>query len=227
MKKVGIIGGLAPQSTELFYKELINLCQERERVEYPNILINSLNLNEVIDSLEKDSKDDFINYTKREVGKIQDYVDFIVIVCNTAHFVIDELRKFSKVPIMAIHEETCKKAKELNCKKVGILGTKTAIDNKLYQDELDKLGIRWSILSDEEENILNRTIYDKMVWGKGYEEIHKTLLKGASTFKGIGCDGVILGCSELPLFISQKEVDIKLLPSTNILAESVYNKIFE
>ncbi|MEM4330466.1 MAG: amino acid racemase [Candidatus Pacearchaeota archaeon] len=224
MKKIGIIGGLGPQSTELFYHEFIRLCQTRKKVEYPSILINSVNLWQFVRLL--NDKKSLINFVKNEIAKIQDYVDFIAIPCNTIHFIIDEIREFSKVPVIAIHEEVVKEISKSKIKKVGILGTKTTVYNNFYQKELRKNNIDFEILSKDEEEKLNSLIFDKMLHGKDYEKMHKLLVKDIKILKNKGCEGIILACTELPLFIKQEEVDVKLFESTNILCKSVFEKVF-
>jgi aspartate racemase len=225
MKKIGIIGGLGPQSTELFYHEFIRLCQTRKEVEYPNILINSMNLWEFVHLL-NDKKSTF-NLVKKEIAKIQDNVDFIASPCNTIHFIIHEIREFSKVPVLAIHEEVVKEISKSKVKKVGILGTKITVYNNFYQKELEKNNIDFEILTEQEEDKLNSLIFDKMLHGKNYDEMHKLLVKDIQLLRNKGCDGIILACTELPLFIKQKDVDVKLFASTNILAKSVFEKAFK
>lgn len=225
MKKIGIIGGLGPQSTELFYNEFIQLCQMRKKVEYPNILINSLNLFEFVNLL--DNRKSLAALVKREISKIRDYVDFIASPCNTIHCLIDDIRQFSKVPVVAIHEEVVKEISKSKIKKVGILGTKTTIYNGFYQKELGKENIDFEILSGEEEDRLNSLIFESMLKGKDHEEMHNLLLESVMYFSEKDCDGVILACTELPLFVKQKETDIRLFSSTHILAKSVFEKAFE
>jgi len=225
MKKVGIIGGLGPQSTELFYHEIIGLCQTRKEAEYPNMLINSMNMWEFVHLL--NNKKEIIKLVKKEIDKIQNHVDFIVMPCNTIHFIINEIREFTKVPVLAIHEEVCKEISKSNVKKVGILGTTTTVYNNFYQEELKKVGIDFKVLDEKYEEQLNSLIFDKILRGKDYDKMHKLLKKDIQLLKNKGCDSVILACSELPLFINQKDVDIKLFPSTNILAKSVFEKIFK
>jgi aspartate racemase len=224
MKKVGIIGGLAPQSTTLLYSEIVRLCQQREKIQYPSMLINSLNLWEVVSLL--DDKNALIQLFETEIQKIQDYVDFIVIPCNTVHFIFEEIRARTKVPILGIHEEVAKVMATSGVKKVGILGTKTTVYNKFYQTVLGKNSIECAILDDKDELELNAMIFDKMVYGKNYSEMHDLLKKDIGILTQAGCDGVILGCTELPLFITQAEVDIMLFPSTQILAASVVQRVF-
>jgi len=225
MKNIGIIGGIGPQSTELFYKEFIKLCQTRKIVEYPDMLINSINLSRFISSPNnKKSKFDFI---KKEIIKIQDFVDFIAFPCNSIHFIIDEIRGFSKVPVVAIHEEVIKEILLSSVKKVGILGTKCTINNAFYQKGLQKDNIGFELLCKEKEEELNSFIFNKILYDRGYHKIHKLLLSNIEIFKKKKCDSVILACTELPLFIKQKDVDIKLFSSTNILVKSVFEKAFE
>lgn len=224
MKKIGIIGGLAPQSTTLLYSEIIRICQQREQIQYPSMLINSLNLWEVVNLL--DNKIALIKLFEAEIEKIQDYVDFIVIPCNTVHFIFEEILKSTKVPILGIHEEVAKVVAASGIKKVGILGTKTTVYNKFYQDVLGKNSIECETLKDKDEAELNAMIFDKMVYGKNYSEMHDLLKKDIGILTQVGCDGIILGCTELPLFITQEEVDVRLFPSTQILASSSVQRVF-
>jgi aspartate racemase len=224
MKKIGIIGGLAPQSTTLLYSEIVRLCQQREPIQYPSMLINSLNLWEVVDLL--NNKTALIQLFETEIQKIQDYVDFIIIPCNTVHFIFEEIRTSTKVPILGIHEEVAHAVATSGVKKVGILGTKTTVYNQFYQQVLSKNSIECAILDQKNEADLNAMIFEKMVYGKNYAEMHDLLKKEVGILAQAGCDGVILGCTELPLFIQQEEVDIKLFPSTQILAASAVQRVF-
>lgn len=220
MKKIGVIGGLAPQSTELFYRELMGWCQQESRVEYPNLLINSLETKEFIKLL--DNKEALINFVNNEISKIQDCVDFIVAPCNTLHFIIKEMRAFSKVHIIAIHEEVVKEIKNAKVKKVGLLGTEMTIVNEFYQKELARVGIPYEVLDAEMEGQLNWLIWNKMIDGKDYGKMAELLKKDLEFLKMKGCDSVALVCTELPLFINQKDTDVKLFSSTGILAKATF-----
>lgn len=224
MKKIGIIGGLGPQSTELFYNEWIRLCQTRSYVEYPNLLINSLDMWKFLNVLKE--KELAINIVKNEISKIQDHVDAIALVCNTIHFIIDEIREFSKIPVFAIHEEVVKEVLKTKIKKVGILGTKTTVQSNFYQKELEKNFINFEILDEDEEEKLDSLIFEKMLHGKDYADMKTILNSDIQIFKQRGCEGVILACTELPLFVEQKDSDIQIFSSTHILARSVFDFTF-
>ncbi len=225
MKKVGIIGGLGPQATELFYHELIRLAQESELMKYPHLLINSIDVFSFTKILH--NKEQVINLMEEEISKIENFVDFIVFPCNTVHFIIDEMRTFSQVPILAIHEEVVREITKTNVKKIGIIGTQTTLASKFYQNELQKNNIHYESLDSNIEQKIDSVIMNKMLRGKNFDELHDLLLDAINILKNKGCDGVILACTELPLFVKQEEVSIPLFLSTQILAQATFKKILE
>lgn len=224
--KIGVLGGLGPESTNYFYDRLVKICQDEENSKYPNVLINSIKLWEFVDLLEIEDKDKLVDYVNKEIEKIQDNVDFIVTPCNTIHIIIEEMRNFSKVPILGIHEEVCKEINKQGANKTGIIGTKFTSGGGFYQKELKRYDIEFETLNNEYESKLNDFIFETMLKGEGNKEMNKLLKKGIDKLKEKGCDSVILACTELPLFISDSEVDINLFSSTDILAESVIRKVF-
>lgn len=217
MVRVGIIGGIGPQSTSYFYNQLIKKTIAKPN--YPKILLNSIDLNLVLNLL--DNKKELIKYLCEEINVIQDKVDFIVIVCNTIHVVIEELRSFSKVPIIAIHEEVVKKINF--SKKIGILGTNITVNGDFYKSELMKKGIE-SVILEDTDSMHNAII--NYISGNPFN-IHDEL---ESNIKGLidrGCDGIILACTELPLFLPNSGYTIKIYSSTDILVDVVLDKLKE
>ena len=224
IKKPGILGGLGPQATEIFYHEFIRLCQIREKVVYPNMLINSMNLFNFLNLI--NNKEALVELVKEEINKIHNYVDFIASPCNTIHFIIDEMREYSKVPIIAIHEEVVKEVCKPQIRKIGILGTKTTVYNNFYQDELRDYNIVSEILDEKNEDKLHSLIFNKILLGKNHDEILHHLLSFIGLLKNKGCQGIILACTELPGFIKQKNTDVQIFSSTEILAKSVFENVF-
>ncbi len=168
-----------------------------------------------------------MNFIEEELLKIDDKVDFIASPCNTIHWITPEIRKMTSRPFIAIHEEVVKEIVSLNVKKVGILSTKTTVGAHFYQDELRKHHVGFETLCDADEEKLDSLIWSKMLHGKELESMRVLLKKYVAQFKRHGCDGVILACTELPLFISQEDVDVRLFSSTHILARSVVERVFE
>lgn len=219
MKKIGIIGGLTSQASADFYNKLIIKVQKEYDGKYPNILINSVDTWFVVENLT--NKQIILPFLIDEIQKIEPHVDYIGIVCNTMHYLIDELRTIISKPIIAIHEELVKEVKKEKIKKLGLLSTKATIQSGFYQKELDKNGIAYQIPSEAEIDYLDNLIFNSIVKGTDYDKASDILALYISHLKEKGCDGIALACTELPLFITQEEVDISLFPSTYILLDSL------
>ena len=219
MRTAGILGGLGPQSTALFYDEIIQMAQRRQRVEYPKMLINSICIWDFSKSM--DDLKQLFDLLALEMARMEEQVDFLAMICNTAHCVIEPLRRSVCVPLLAIQEEVVKKVWADGLKKVGILGTAVTTRSKIYKSELDKYGISSCALPERELMPFNRLIFEEMLRGRSYEAMHHSLIRHASALIDRGCEGIILGCTEFPLFVSQEDVPVPLYPSTRILAESV------
>src|SRR3989338_6727859 len=106
MKKVGIIGGLGPETTSEFYLDLVFSCQKKDRTHRPSIIIASVPLPYKIEEAKRLEKSG---------------ADFIVMPCNSLHIFIKEIRNAVKIPVLSIVEETVKFLKKNKFKKVGIV----------------------------------------------------------------------------------------------------------
>ena len=220
MKKVGVIGGLSALSSEIFYSEFIRQAQQREPVEYPAIMINSVSVKAFLPHLQDSVQ--LLDLLTAEIAKIQDHVDVIAIPCNTVHYLIDQLRAFSKVPILAIQEETVEAIEKTPVKKVGILGTKTTIGKDIYQQELDKINVDYEVMELTAQETLNTLLFGKVIYGKGYQEMREFVDQSIRYFESKGCDSVLLACTELPLFAPYGKTDIPLFSTLKILVESSF-----
>ena len=220
LKTVGVIGGLAPQSTSLFYDEVTRICITRGLSVYPQLLLNSVNCLEVVNILSRRDMEGLFQYLSHEIGLFQERADFMVMVCNSVHAVLEQLRVQLPIPIMAIHEEVCKDIALQNIKRVGILGTQTTIENAFYQNELDSYGIDHCILPAEQVAAFDHFIFAEMIHGRGKGTMKRLILEGIRNLEQQGCEAVILGCTELQLFVSQKDSAMPLFLSTQILARA-------
>lgn len=220
MKIAGILGGLGPQSTALFYEEIIRLSQAQEVVEYPQLLINSMSVWEFERNM--DDLQALFHLVHKEVSRIQGEVDFIAMVCNSAHSVLEPLRSEVAIPVLAIQEEVVRVIRQDGLRKVGILGTKMTTGSRFYQKELAHVGIESLCLPVEESERFNRLIFEEMLKGESYELMREQLTKYANWLLQQGCEGVILGCTEFPLFLAQADFQAPIYASTQILAQSVF-----
>lgn len=221
VKTAGIIGGLGPEATGLFYQAVNQYCLNKNLSAYPRLIINSVNTWAVTRILSKKDMQGLLQFLYQEIKLIQEQADFVAMVCNSVHAVLDPLRYKVRIPILSICEVVGKAVIRSAVKKVGIIGTKTTLSNCFYQQELTRRGIEFVTLPPEREAVIDSLIFKDVLYGRGRLQMRDILLKSVKDLRAKGCEGVILGCTELPLFIRQEDVEIPLFFSTQLLAEAV------
>jgi aspartate racemase len=145
-------------------------------------------------------------------------VTFIIIAANSPHAVYEDLEKMSEVPILSIVKATAKNAMQENMKKLLLLGIKFTMQSTFYQKNCDKLGIKVITPSIDEQNMIDKIIFDELVIGFFKKKSRKKLLQIINNYNDI--DGVILGCTELPLILAQGDTNKKLLDTIEIHVEA-------
>lgn len=217
-KRIGILGGISHESTLKYYDIIHKKYYEKYKdYYYPEVVVFSLNFQKFTD-FENNSKKDYINYIMEGIISLERAgVDFILMAANSPHVVFEEVEKRSKVPLLSIVKVTAEKALQQELKKVLLLGIKVTMQSSFYQEVCREYGITVVTPSLEEQDTLNSIIFDELVIGVITEESTKKLMKIISNYK---VDGVILGCTELPLILNQKDVDIPLLNTLELHAEA-------
>ncbi|MEW5869831.1 MAG: aspartate/glutamate racemase family protein [Chloroflexota bacterium] len=126
MKTVGIVGGIGPESTIEYYRQIIALYrQQRRDGSYPRILINSIDMKKMLDLIGAGNLAGVTGYLLEEIQKLaRAGADFGALASNTPHLVFDELRRLSPIPLISIVEAACQKAAGLGLRRVGLYGTR-------------------------------------------------------------------------------------------------------
>ncbi|MBY9011851.1 MAG: amino acid racemase [Candidatus Lokiarchaeota archaeon] len=219
MKKIGILGGMSYESTIKYYDLILQKYYDRyQDYNYPEILIYSLNFQKVIDYELGVEEGIYVEYLMTGINSLQKGgVDFIVMAANSPHAVYDELIQKSKVPILSIVEVTAEKAQQENLREVLLLGIKYTMQAPFYKDYFAKLGMEVITPSDSEQDLVNRIIFDELVIGEFTKKSKQMLLQIINNYN---VDGVILGCTELPLILQQNDSDLTLLDTVEIHVEA-------
>ena len=220
MKRIGIIGGMAPESTQLYYKYIIE--EARKRLgdhNYPEIIIYSVNFQKFINWMKNgawrnvaDALVDII-YRLRDAG-----ADFALIATNTMHIVFDEVSRRSPIPLLSIIDAVADEILKCNIKIVGLLGTRYTMTEDFYKVRLNKLGIEVIIPPSDDIDLVHYIIFEELVKGIIRDKSKSELLRIIKGFEKEGAGGVILGCTEIPMIITQEDVNIKLFDTTKIHA---------
>jgi len=215
IRAIGILGGMGPEATAEFYKRIISIFQREygcaNDFDYPEIFIYNLPLPEIV----RTTDPKVINSLQKGVDKLTAVgAEFIVSPCNSAGTLFSSLD--FRLPFLSIVDETLE---EIGSGKTGILGTRQTINSGVYQKKLSNLGKTSELPTAKQQEKITKIILNILA-GKKLESDKKSILKIISQFRGKGCDAVILGCTELPLLISQKDSDLKLYDTLQILAEA-------
>lgn len=218
-KIIGILGGISPKSTTEFYDLLIKKHYEQNKnYAYPEIIIFSVNFDKIIKLHESDDKTMYIEELMKGISSLEKAgAEFVVIAANAPHVVFDELQKRSKVPLLSIVQNTVNKAKQLKLKKLLLLGTKSTMQSSFYKEGFLKASIEVVVPSDSEMMIINKIIFNELVQGTVRSESKESLLHIINNYS---VDGVVLGCTELPLIIKPEDTTKIILNTLDIHVES-------
>jgi aspartate racemase len=145
---------------------------------------------------------------------------FVICPDNTIHQAFDLVVHHSGLPWLHIADEVATVANQRDLGVVGILGTRYLMEGPVYPGKLDAAGIKHQIPTSLERQRINEIIFDELVYGKFEETSRHYFQHVISNLKEKGCDSVILGCTEIPLLISQEDSVLPILDSTRILARA-------
>jgi len=220
--RIGILGGMSYESTIKYYDLILQKHYERYNdYNYPEVVIFSLNFQKVIDYEFDNEKEKYIEYLMSGIKSLENAgVSFIVMSANSPHVVYEDLEKLSNVPILSIVKVTIQKAKSKNMKTLLLLGIKFTMQSTFYQIHSKKLGIEIITPSEAEQDEIDKIIFDELVIGFYRQESKKRLLQIINKYD---VDGVILGCTELPLVLNQKDTKIRLLDTVELHVEATLN----
>lgn len=218
MRRLGIIGGLGPESTVDYYQLIIAAYRERTHGSYPAIIINSIDLNKLRDLVTANALVELTEYLVAEVQRLAKAgADFGLLAANTPHIVFDDLSRQSPIPLLSIVEATCEAAKALGLKKVGLLGTRFTMQGRFFHDVFEEAGMTLVAPAEEEQAYIHEKYLGELVNGVFLPETRRRLLEIVQRLKTRGgVEGVILGGTELPLILRDAASDIPFLDTTKI-----------
>ncbi len=220
MKTIGLIGGITPQSTILYYQILNDLsAKSKGKPHSAKCIINSVDFGE-IKNLQHDGRWDLLNDLMAEAGQNLESAgaDCILICANTMHLTIDAVRAKVSIPVLHIAEATAEKIVAKELKTVALLGTKYTMEMDFYKDVLTSFGIKTLIPNAEDREEVNRVIYEELPQGILKPSSKQAYIEIIDRMQQAGAEGVILGCTEIPLLIKQEDVAIPVFDTTAIHA---------
>jgi aspartate racemase len=229
MKTVGIVGGIAPESTIQYYRLIIAGYHEHKRDgNYPSILINSINMKQMLDLIGAKRLPEAIKYLRGEIDKLaRAGADFGILASNTPHLVFDDLQAVSPIPLTSIVRATCQRAEELGLKRVGLFGTRFTMQGGFYDREFEKRGMAIVLPADDDQDYIHGKYMAELVNGVILEETKAGLMRIADRLKREQkIQGLVLGGTELPLILKDgDDPEIPFLDTTSIHVESIIKRL--
>jgi aspartate racemase len=221
-KKIGILGGMSPESTVEYYLYITRTYTERYgNYAYPEILIYSVSFQEYVDMPNAGDWDGVAHGLSGAAQKLEAAgADFILIATNTMHLVVDEVRASVHVPVLSILDVVADAIQQRGLTTVGLLGTRFTMENPLYTPALAQRGICVITPSAEGRRFINDVIYNELVAGKILPESRTGFVRIIRSLAEQGAQGVILGCTEIPLLVSEEDAGLPLFNTTLIHAEA-------
>lgn len=227
MQRIGIVGGLGPESTLEYYKGVIAAFAVAGGYQYPEMVIVSLNLGQVLAMFEAGAWDDLADLL---VAACEDLAragaDFGAIASNTPHLVFDQVRERSPLPLVSIVDACARRARDLGLARPGLLATGVTMGSSLYQDVFAPLGMAVVAPSPQERELINRRLFSEIELGVIKDSTRRELLAVVEDMKRReGIDSVILGCTELPLILDRGEyLGIPFLNTTAIHVAAIVER---
>ena len=220
-KKIGILGGLSPESTVTYYTYIIRKYTERfGNYGYPEIIIYSVNFQNYVDWGDAGRWNSIAEDMIKAARALERAgAEFGIIATNTMHIVFDEVRAAVKIPFLHLIDATADAIKARNYSNVGLLGTKFTMGRPFYRERLAANGIRAIVPEASDQEEVNRVIYDELVRGRFLNASRKRFMEIISKLRESGAEGVILGCTEIPLLVSEKDSSLPLFDTTAIHAQ--------
>jgi aspartate racemase len=221
-KKIGIIGGLSPESTVSYYLHITRTYVERfGDYGYPEIIIYSVNLENYHRWRGENRWDLVAEDLVVSANNLQKAgADFGLIATNTMHKVFNLVEDTTDLPLINLIDVTAAKAQEMSLKKLGLLGTQYTMSDGFYHDRIARSGLSLIVPPVEDQLIIHRIIVEELVRGQILEKSKTEYVKIINKLIDKGGEGIILGCTEIPLLVKQDDSSVPLLDTAIIHAEA-------
>ncbi len=223
MKRIGLIGGLTPESTVHYYQKI---CRDHNRaaggLSFPEIVLLSVNLQELIGLFGRNEWDKVSSMLLDSIQRLKNAgADFAAILANTPHNAYDLIKDRSPLPIVTIMDATCAPLVRDGRKQIALLGTKATMEYGFFQKHFAKKGIKTLIPTESERKELDRMVWEELAHGTVLPSSEETARKIMTSLAGQGAEAIILGCTELEMLIHEKDTPLPLYDTMKLHADAI------
>lgn len=221
MKTIGVLGGMSWESSLEWYR----LANERVREvlgghHSAHILMDSLDFAE-IEAMQArgdwDAAGDLLAERSRALEGAG--AELLVLCTNTMHLVADRIEAAVEIPFLHIADVAADAVTAAGLRTIGLLGTAFTMEQTFYSDRLAAHGIRTIVPDAADRHQVHRVIYDELVHGVIREQSRETYRQVIDRLVASGAEGVILGCTEIELLVTQPDSPVPVFPTTALHVE--------
>jgi aspartate racemase len=228
-KTIGILGGMSPESTVAYYEYITRTYTRRVGdYGYPEIIIYSVSFQTYVD-WPRAGRWDLVAQGLSEAAQVLATAgaDVILMATNTMHIVFDQVAASVDVPMLSLLDAVGRAIQERDMETVGLLGTTFTMEKPFYRRALGDKGIAVLVPEPDDRMLVNDVIYSELVSGDFRDESRQAFVAIVQELARRGAEGVILGCTEIPLLINEEVVGLPLFDTTVIHAEAALRYALE
>lgn len=225
MKNIGLIGGMSWESTALYY-DIINreVARQRGGLRSAPMSIASLDFHDIAERQKAGDWAGMAQILGDAAQQLQHAgAACILIGTNTMHKIAPEVQARIDVPLLHIADITAQAILAAGLTKVGLTGTRFTMEEAFYVERLAGHGIECVIPSEEEREEIHRAIFSELCQGVISAESRSRFLQTMVSLAQRGAQGVVLGCTELPLLVNQDDTPMPLFDTTRLHAMAAVN----
>jgi len=223
MKTIGLIGGTSWVSSMEYYRQInLRTNQKIGGEDFAKCILYSLNYGETEELKRKNDLEGIYNILLSAAKKLLAAgADCFAIGANTLHSFADRLESEIQIPLIHIAAATAIKIKEKGFSTVGLLGTKATMEMSFYKDKLALSGINCLIPGEADRNYIQRVISKELIYNKFNVESRDKFVEIIKDLSNLGAQGVVLGCTEIPLLVKPANTKIPLFDTLQIHSEAL------
>ena len=218
---LGVLGGMGPEATVDFYREIIRLTPaSRDQDHIPTLIYSLPQIPDRTASIQSGDRS-IIDFLVEGVTRLENAgASFIAIPCNTVHRFFDEMQNAVSIPILHMMEETASyvKTKIPSMKTIGLLATSGTIATRLYEDALEAAEFQVIVPGESvQKNHVMEAIY-MIKAGENKASCENLLTEAGNHVIEKGAEAIVLGCTEIPLGFNAERVSVPVINATEVLA---------
>lgn len=227
MLTIGMLGGMSWESSAEYYRLANVLVRERlGGLHSAKVVLHSVDFAEIERMQVEGRWDDAGKALAEAAAQVQaGGADFLLICTNTMHKVFDQVQAAVDIPVIHLGDTTAQAIKRAGFTTVGLLGTGFTMDQPFYRERLESHGLKVLLPSAEDRAMVHRVIYEELCLGIVREQSRRAYQDVISRFEG--AQGVILGCTEIELLITQADVQLPVFPTTRLHVEAAVERAIQ